>query len=198
MLKFRENLLHLLNKNCFKFDTNPTMDLGGTTIWNKIPEALSWNSFHELQYNTLYFRQVWLPYSKPSILRVSSFCQEKLASWKFFLELFTRNSSSRIQKNSFTGSIKASASMVGEMFAVVVMSYWRERFIKVGTGFWLLGIVPWCAWQFVMQLKRWCQWLWHKLNWGFGWRPKYLENVVHKHRMFHSAHNGPIFWMQSP
>jgi hypothetical protein len=32
MLKFAENLLHLLSKNCFKFDTNPTMDLGGTTI----------------------------------------------------------------------------------------------------------------------------------------------------------------------
>jgi hypothetical protein len=32
MLKFGENLLHLLKKNYFKFDTNPTMDLGGTTI----------------------------------------------------------------------------------------------------------------------------------------------------------------------
>jgi len=31
MLKFRDNLLHLLNKNC-KFDTNPMVDLGGTTI----------------------------------------------------------------------------------------------------------------------------------------------------------------------
>ncbi len=32
MLKFGKNLVHLLNKNCFKFDTNPTVDLGGTTI----------------------------------------------------------------------------------------------------------------------------------------------------------------------
>jgi hypothetical protein len=32
MLKFEENLLHLLNNNFLKFDTNPTMDLGGTTI----------------------------------------------------------------------------------------------------------------------------------------------------------------------
>jgi hypothetical protein len=32
MLNFGENLLHLLNKNYFKFDTNPTVDLGGTTI----------------------------------------------------------------------------------------------------------------------------------------------------------------------
>jgi len=32
MLKFRENLLHLLNKNYFKFDPNPTVDLGGTII----------------------------------------------------------------------------------------------------------------------------------------------------------------------
>jgi hypothetical protein len=32
MLKFEENLLHLLNKNEFKFDTNRTVDLGGTII----------------------------------------------------------------------------------------------------------------------------------------------------------------------
>jgi len=32
MLKFGENLLHLLKKNYFKFDINPTVDLGGTTI----------------------------------------------------------------------------------------------------------------------------------------------------------------------
>jgi len=50
MLKFRENLLHLLHKNFFKFDTNPIMDLGGTIILNKTLEALSWKSFHELHY----------------------------------------------------------------------------------------------------------------------------------------------------
>jgi hypothetical protein len=50
MLKFGENLLHLLNKNFFKVDTNPTVDLGGTIIWNKILEAYSWKSFHELHY----------------------------------------------------------------------------------------------------------------------------------------------------
>jgi hypothetical protein len=32
MLKFGENLLHLLNEFFKKFDTNPTVDLGGTTI----------------------------------------------------------------------------------------------------------------------------------------------------------------------
>jgi hypothetical protein len=32
MLKFVKNLLHLLNKNCLKFDINPTVDLGGTII----------------------------------------------------------------------------------------------------------------------------------------------------------------------
>jgi len=32
MLKFEENLLHLLNKNLFKFNTNPTVDLRETTI----------------------------------------------------------------------------------------------------------------------------------------------------------------------
>jgi hypothetical protein len=46
MLKFGENLLHFLKKNFFKFDTNPTIDLGGITIWNKTPETLSWKSFH--------------------------------------------------------------------------------------------------------------------------------------------------------
>jgi hypothetical protein len=32
MLKFGKNLLHLPNMNYFKVDTNPTVDLGGTTI----------------------------------------------------------------------------------------------------------------------------------------------------------------------
>jgi hypothetical protein len=32
MLKFGENFLHHLNKNYFKFDTNPMVDLGGITI----------------------------------------------------------------------------------------------------------------------------------------------------------------------
>jgi hypothetical protein len=32
IMKFGENLLHLLKKNYFKFDTNPTMDLGGKII----------------------------------------------------------------------------------------------------------------------------------------------------------------------
>jgi len=32
MLKFGDNLLHLLNNNFFEFDTNPTVDLGGKTI----------------------------------------------------------------------------------------------------------------------------------------------------------------------
>jgi hypothetical protein len=48
MLKFGNNLLHLLNNNFLKFDTNPMVDLGETIICNKTPEALSWNSFHEL------------------------------------------------------------------------------------------------------------------------------------------------------
>jgi len=50
MLKFEKNFLHFLNKNYIKFDTNLTVDLRGTTIWIKIPEALSWKSFHELHY----------------------------------------------------------------------------------------------------------------------------------------------------
>ncbi len=53
MFKIEKNLLHFLNKNWFKFGTNPTMDLGGITIWNKTPEALSWKSFHELHHKHL-------------------------------------------------------------------------------------------------------------------------------------------------
>jgi len=34
------------------------LDLGETINWNKNPEALSWKSFHELHYNTLYFQPV--------------------------------------------------------------------------------------------------------------------------------------------
>jgi len=34
------------------------VDLGETINWNKNPEALSWKSFHELHYNTLYFQPV--------------------------------------------------------------------------------------------------------------------------------------------
>jgi hypothetical protein len=33
MLKIGENLLHLLHKYRFKFDTNLTMDLGEKNIW---------------------------------------------------------------------------------------------------------------------------------------------------------------------
>jgi hypothetical protein len=32
MLKFGKNLLHLLNENFLKFDTNPMVDLVGTSI----------------------------------------------------------------------------------------------------------------------------------------------------------------------
>jgi hypothetical protein len=39
-----------------------------------------------------------------------------------FSKLLTRNSNSRTHKNSPSGSAKASASMVGGMFAVVAMS----------------------------------------------------------------------------
>jgi hypothetical protein len=35
--------------------------------------------------------------------------------------------------------------MVGGMFMVATMNCWRKRFTEIGTGFGLLGIVPWCA-----------------------------------------------------
>jgi hypothetical protein len=59
MLKFGENLLHLPNKNCFKVNTNPTVDLRGIIIWNKTPEALSWKSFHA------YFLHTSFPWTTP-------------------------------------------------------------------------------------------------------------------------------------
>jgi hypothetical protein len=37
---------------------------------------------------------------------------------------------------------KASASMVGEMFVVTIMSYCKERFIEVGIEYELLGTIP--------------------------------------------------------
>jgi len=67
MLKIGENLLHLLNKNFFKFDTNPTVDLGRTTIWNKTPEALSWNSFHA------YFLHTYFPWTTFPHIRTKFF-----------------------------------------------------------------------------------------------------------------------------
>jgi hypothetical protein len=90
--------------------------------------------------------------------------------------------------------------MVGGMFAVIVMNCWGKRFTKVGTRSGLLGIIPWCvmaACSVVLFERQW-QWLWHKLDWGFGWRPKSLKNVTHRHPMLHSAHNRPVVWMQTP
>ncbi len=55
-------------------------------------------------------------------LEVSSFCQEKVASCKFFSKILIKNSSSRTRKNSPTRSANASASMVGGMFAVISMN----------------------------------------------------------------------------
>jgi len=45
-----------------------------------------------------------------------------VASYRIFSELFTKNFSSRTQKNSPIALAKAGASMVGGMFAVVIMS----------------------------------------------------------------------------
>jgi hypothetical protein len=66
-------------------------------------------------------------------LKVSSFSQKKVANYRIFSELLTENSSSRTQKNSPTGSAKASASMVEGMFAVVAMSCWEKMFTEIGT-----------------------------------------------------------------
>jgi hypothetical protein len=74
MLEFEENLLHLLNKNSFKFHPNRTVDLGRTTIWNKTPEALSWKSFHAKTLHSNLVTLVWLivPVWNPIALFLSS------------------------------------------------------------------------------------------------------------------------------
>jgi hypothetical protein len=46
-----------------------------------------------------------------------------MASYRIFLELLTRNSSSKIRKNSPTGLVKVGASVVGGTFVVATMSY---------------------------------------------------------------------------
>jgi hypothetical protein len=56
-----------------------------------------------------------------------------------------KNSNSKTRKNSLTGLAKANTSMVGGMFIIATMSYWGKRFIEIGIGFGLLGIVPSCV-----------------------------------------------------
>jgi len=75
-------------------------------------------------------------------LRVSSFYQEKVVSYKFLSEFLTRSSNSRTQKNSPTGSTKDGALMVGGMFVVTTMSCRGKKFIEIGTGSGLLGTIP--------------------------------------------------------
>jgi hypothetical protein len=55
-------------------------------------------------------------------LEVSSFYRKKVASYIIFSKLLIKNSSSRTQKNSPIGPAKASASMVGGLFAITTMS----------------------------------------------------------------------------
>jgi len=51
-------------------------------------------------------------------------------SYKKILELLIGNSSSRTRKNSPTGSTKASALMVGGMFAVTPMIVEEKKLLK--------------------------------------------------------------------
>jgi hypothetical protein len=53
ILKFWENIVHLLNWNWLKFEINPKVNLKRTIILNKNPKACSRKSFHELHYNYL-------------------------------------------------------------------------------------------------------------------------------------------------
>jgi hypothetical protein len=58
-----------------------------------------------------------------------------------FFKTLKRKFSSKTQKNSPIGSAKASASMVGRLFAVATMNCLREKFIEVSTKFGLLGTI---------------------------------------------------------
>ncbi len=78
MLKFGKNLLHLQNKNCFKFDINSMLDLGGLTIWNKTPKALSWNSFHA------YFLHTSFSWTTFPHIRTNLFFTHSLSSFFLF------------------------------------------------------------------------------------------------------------------
>ncbi len=75
MLKIEENVLHILQKYFFKFDTNPTVDLGKTTIWNKILKALSWNSFHA------YFLHTSFPWTTLAHIRTNIFLTHSFSSF---------------------------------------------------------------------------------------------------------------------
>ncbi len=78
MLKITQNLLHFLKKNRFKFDTNPTVDLGGTTIWNKTPKVLWWNSFHA------YFLHTSFPWTTFPHIRTNLFPTHAFSSFPLF------------------------------------------------------------------------------------------------------------------
>ncbi len=64
-----------------------------------------------------------------------------MASYIICSKILIGNSSSRIRKNSPTGSTKVGASMVGGMFAIVTMSCSGIFFIEVGTIYGLLGSI---------------------------------------------------------
>jgi hypothetical protein len=78
MLKIRKNFSHLLNKNYFKFDTNPMVDLGETTIWNKTPKTLSWKSFHA------YFLHTSFPWTTFPHIRINLFSHIHSLPFLFF------------------------------------------------------------------------------------------------------------------
>ncbi len=75
MLKIEENLIHLIHKYCFKFDTNPTVYLKKTTIWNKTLKALSWNSFHA------YFLHTSFPWTTLAHIRINIFLTHSFSSF---------------------------------------------------------------------------------------------------------------------
>ncbi len=80
MLKFGKNLLHFLNMNCFKFDINPTVDLGGKTIWNKTPKLCHGNLSMLNSCTHFFFEQHPSTHIRTNLLLTHSFSSFLLSS----------------------------------------------------------------------------------------------------------------------
>ncbi len=84
MLKFGENLLHLLNKNFFKFDTNPTIEKifeiklqrlchGNPSMLNSCTHLSMNNTFPHIRTNIFFVSHIpSLPFSFPQPKRLPS------------------------------------------------------------------------------------------------------------------------------
>jgi len=114
-------MLHTSSKT-YKF-LNSTKTHCKTYAWKvKIPSNKRRYQWATSKFVMLWISSLSLKSLLYNILRLSSFCWDKVVSCNFFSKLLTKNSSSRTQKNSPIRSAKVGALMVGGMFAVATMS----------------------------------------------------------------------------